>query len=285
MARNMSPTVRKRRLAYELRRLRESAGLTIEEVGEKLECSASKISRIETMRVGVTPRDARDLLELYGVPAGQGEELVQLAREARRKGWWEEYGDVVTSPFLGLEAEASSLRAYNAMVIPGLLQTEQYIRALIREGDPHMPASEAERRVSVRMARKALLADDYPPDLRVVLDEAALRRPVGGAEIMRLQIEHLISVTGRPNITLQVIPFSAGSYPGMGGPFVIMAFANPADSDVIYVESAKSSFFLESPDDVENYALRFGDMAATALSQEETVQLLAHVAMGLGRPR
>jgi transcriptional regulator with XRE-family HTH domain len=277
----MSPTVRKRRLAYELRRLREAAGLTIEEVGEKLECSASKISRVETMRVGVTPRDARDLLELYGVSTEQGDELVQLAREARRKGWWEAYSDVITSPFLGLEAEASSLRTYNAMLIPGLLQTEEYIRALIREGAPCMPASEAERRVAVRMARKALLTDEHPPDLWVVLDEGALRRPVGGPAVMRRQIEHLVAVSARPNITLQVIPFSAGSYPGMGGPFVIMAFANPADSDVVYVESAKNSFFLESPDDVDNYALRFGDMAATAMSKDESVRLLADVAGGL----
>lgn len=280
MARNMSPTVRKRRLAYELRRLREAAGLTIEEVGEKLECSASKISRIETTRVGVTPRDARDLLELYGVPAERGEELVQLARDARRKGWWEAYGDIVTNPFVGLEAEASSLRTYNAMLIPELLQTEGYIRALIHEGSPRMPASDAERRISVRLARKALLADAHPPDLWVVLDEAVLRRPVGGSEVMRGQLEHLIAASARENITVQVIPFSAGSYAGMGSSFVIIAFTNPADSDVVYVESTKNSFFLECPEDVDNYALRFADMAAKAMSHEESVRLFTAVMMG-----
>ncbi|GAA3435823.1 hypothetical protein GCM10018954_054300 [Kutzneria kofuensis] len=222
-----SPTVRKRRLASELRRLREAAGLTIEDVGEKLECSPSKISRIETLRVGVTPRDVRDMLLLYGVPEEQREYLVQIAREARIKGWWESFGDVGRGAFLGFEAEAAILRTYNAMLVPGLAQSEAYIRALIAEGAPDMSPDEAERRITMRLTRKRILEREDPPRVSFVLDESVLRRPVGGPEVMRTQLEHLVDLSTRPNVTFQVIPFAHRSYPGMGASFVIMEFPDP----------------------------------------------------------
>src|SRR5882724_818212 len=157
MTRGQSPTVRRRRLASELRRLREAAKLTIDEVGEKLECSASKISRIETGHVGVTPRDVRDLLDLYNVPVDQLEALVQLSREARKKGWWHAYHEVFTGAFIGLESDASTLRAFQALLVPGLLQTEDYIRAVIRSIRPGWTEADVERRVAARMERQRLL--------------------------------------------------------------------------------------------------------------------------------
>src|SRR6184192_417707 len=165
MARGQSPTVRRRRLASELRRLREAADLTIDEVGEKLECSASKISRIETGHVGVTPRDARDMLALYGITGDEKEALVQLAREARKKGWWHAYNEVFTGAFVGLESDASSLHTHQALLVPGLLQTEGYIRAVVRATRPDAPEMEVERRVRARLTRqKLLLSEPNPPE-------------------------------------------------------------------------------------------------------------------------
>ncbi|AHI00355.1 helix-turn-helix transcriptional regulator [Kutzneria viridogrisea] len=278
MTREPSPTVRKRRLASELRRLREAAGLTIEDVGEKLECSPSKISRIETLRVGVTPRDVRDMLLLYGVPEEQREYLVQIAREARIKGWWESFGDVGRGAFLGFEAEAAILRTYNAMLVPGLAQTEAYTRALIREGAPDMSAEEAERRIAMRMTRKRILDRQDPPRVSFVLDEAILRRPVGSPEVMRAQLDHLVELAERPNVSFQVIPFAHGSYPGMGSSFVIMEFPDPADRDVVYVEGTVDGQFQENADEVDYYTMLWGHLVASGLCAKDTVAFIADAA-------
>lgn len=229
MTRGQGPTVRRRRLASELRRLRERAELTIDEVGEKLECSASKISRIETGHVGVTPRDARDMLELYGVRGDEQEALVQLAREARKRGWWHAYNEVFTGAFVGLEADASSLRAFQALLVPGLLQTERYARAVIHAMRPDAADAEIERRVAARMTRQRLLSDPSPPEYWAVVDEAVLRRVVGGAEVMAEQLGRLADVAQLPHVTIQVVPFGAGAHPGMEGPFLILGFPEQAD--------------------------------------------------------
>ncbi|HEV8558203.1 MAG TPA: helix-turn-helix transcriptional regulator [Actinophytocola sp.] len=282
MARGNSPTVRRRRLASELRRLREAAGLTIDEVGDKLECSASKISRIETGHVGVTPRDVRDMLELYPIDADQREALVQLAREARKKGWWHAYNEVFTGSFVGLESDASSLHAHQALLVPGLLQTEDYTRAVHKAIRPDQPDEEIERRVLARLARQNLLADPQPPEYWAIIDEAVLHRVVGGPEIMRAQLNRLIEAAELPHVTLQVVPFGAGAHAGMEGPFLILGFPEQADPDVVYVENTTTGSYLEDPSDVYRYTLMFDHLRASALNTSETLRMVREAADRLG---
>ncbi|HET9138006.1 helix-turn-helix transcriptional regulator [Actinophytocola sp.] len=278
MARGNSPTVRRRRLASELRRLREAARLTIDEVGEKLECSASKISRIETGHVGVTPRDVRDMLELYALPEDQREVLVQLAREARKKGWWHAYNEVFTGAFVGLESDASSLRAYQALLVPGLLQTEDYTRAVIKAIAPDHSDEIVERRVTARQSRQKLLTDPQPPEYWVIMDEAVLNRTVGGKEVMRGQLLRLLETAEMPHVTLQVLPFDAGAHAGMEGPFMILGFPEQADPDVVYVENTTAGSYLEEPSDVHRYTLMFDHLRATALKPADTLLMVKQAA-------
>jgi transcriptional regulator with XRE-family HTH domain len=280
MASEHSPTVRRRRLALELRRLREAAGLTCEEVADHLECSASKISRVETGRVSVSPRDVRDMLELYGVPAEQRESLVQLARDSRQKGWWHAYSDAIMPQFatyLGLESAASEIRIYEVNLIPGLLQTEDYARAVIRAGAMNSPSEDVERRVALRMARQPALTRDNPPKIWSVLDEAALRRRVGGTELMRLQLEHLLAQAALPNVAVQVIPFTGGAHPAMGRPFVILVFPERVDTDVVYLEDLTSALYVEDVAEVDRYNVFFNHLRATALSFDDSAALVASV--------
>jgi len=278
MTRGQGPTVRRRRLASELRRLREAADLTIDEVSEKLECSASKVSRIETGHVGVTPRDARDMLELYGIAGDEQEALVQLAREARKRGWWHAYNEVFTGTFVGLEADASSLRAFQALLVPGLLQTERYARAVIRAMRPDAEEAEIRRRVAARMARQELLTDPSPPEYWAVIDEAVLHRTVGSAEVMAEQLYRMVTMAARANVTVQVVPFGAGAHPGMEGPFLVMGFPELADTDVVYVDSTSSGLYLEEPPDVRRYALMFDHLRAAALKPDDSVEVIAEAA-------
>ncbi|GAB3466457.1 helix-turn-helix domain-containing protein [Actinophytocola sediminis] len=278
MARGPSPTVRRRRLASELRRLRDAAELTIDEVGEKLECSASKISRIETGHVGVTPRDVRDMLEVYGIDNDERDALVQLAREARKKGWWHAYNEVFTGSFVGLESDAASLRTHQALLVPGLLQTEGYARAVHRAIRPDATEGEVDLRVKARSARQKLLTDQSPPEYWAVLDEAVLYRTVGGADIMREQLNRLVELAGLPHVTLQVVPFSSGAHAGMEGPFLILGFPEQADPDVVYVENTTTGVYLEQPSDVYRYTLMFDHLRAAALKPDDTVALVAQVA-------
>lgn len=277
MTRNQGPTVRRRRLASELRRLRDVAELTIDEVGEKLECSASKVSRIETGHVGVTPRDARDMLELYGVTGNEKEALVQLARQARTRGWWHAYNEVFTGTFVGLEADASSLRAFQALLVPGLLQTDQYARAVIKAMRPSAEESEIERRVDARMTRQQLLVDDAPPEYWAVIDEAVLHRMVGGVDVMSEQLDRLLRMSKLPHVTLQIVPFNAGAHPGMEGPFLIIGFPEQADPDVVYVDNTSSGFYLETPADVRRYTLMFDHLRAAARKPDDSIDMIAEV--------
>jgi transcriptional regulator with XRE-family HTH domain len=278
MARGPSPTVRRRRLAGELRRLREAAELTIDEVGEKLECSASKISRIETGHVGVTPRDVRDLLEVYGIEDDGREALVQLAREARMKGWWHAYNEVFTGSFVGLESDATSLHTHQALLVPGLLQTEGYTRAVIRAIRPDADEAEVERRVAGRVTRQRLLTDPHPPAYWAVIDEAVLHRTVGGPAIMRAQLERLVELAALPHVTLQVVPFTAGGHAGMESPFLILGFPEQADPDVVYVEYTTTGVYLEQPSDVHRYTLMFDHLRAAALKPDDTVVMVEQAA-------
>jgi transcriptional regulator with XRE-family HTH domain len=275
-----SPTVRRRRLALELRRLREAARLTCEEVAEHLECSASKISRVETGRVSVAPRDVRDMLELYGVPADQRESLVQLARDSRQKGWWHAYSDTMQpqmATYIGLESAASEIRIYEVSLIPGLLQTEDYARAVIRAGMVNSPAEDIERRVALLMARQPAVVRDDPPKVWAVLDEAALRRRVGGSGLMRLQLEHLLAQAALPNVAVQVIPFAGGAHPAMGRPFIILVFPERVDTDVVYLEDLTSALYLEDVAEVDRYNVFFNHLRATALSFDDSAALITSV--------
>ncbi len=280
MASAQSPTVRRRRLALELRRLREAAKLTCEEVAEQLECSASKISRVETGRVSVSPRDVRDMLEIYGVPEDQRDSLVQLARESRQKGWWHAYGDSVQPHFatyLGLESAASEIRIYEVNLIPGLLQTEDYARAVISAGMVNSPRDDIERQVALRMERQRLTRTS-PPKVWAVLDEAALRRQVGGAEVMRVQLEYLRELSGLRNVSLQVIPFGGGAHPAHG-PAVRHPgrSARSVDPDVVYLEDLTSALWVENVDEVDRYNVFFNHLRATALSFDDSAALMTAV--------
>jgi transcriptional regulator with XRE-family HTH domain len=273
-----SPTVRRRRLALELRRLREAAKLTCEEVADQLECSASKISRVETGRVSVSPRDVRDMLEIYGVPELQRDPLVQLARESRQKGWWHAYADSLqphVATYLGMESAASDIRIYEVNLIPGLLQTEEYARAVLTAGAVSSPRSDVERQVALKMERQRLAMNS--PNVWAVLDEAALRRQVGGPEVMRVQLEYLRELGGLRNVRLQVIPFGGGAHPAMGRPFVILAFGEEADPDVVYLKNLTGALWVENVEEVDRYNVFFNHLQATALSFENSAALMTAV--------
>jgi len=272
--------VRRRRLAAELRRLREAAQLTCDEVAARLDCSASKISRIETGRVLVSPRDARDLLAIYGVPEEQRGTFIQLARESRQKGWWHTWGDVQPhfATYLGMESEASEIRQYAVARIPILLQTEDYARAVVtgsRLGTGRYPVP-ADRVVEMLMERQRL-ARVSPPTMQAVLDEAALRRHVGGREVMRRQIEHLIELSSMKTMVLQFIPFTSGAHVSLDLPFVILAFPDPADRDVAAVGYPTGILWLEDAAEVLSYNTFFRHLQAVALSPRESGTLMTSV--------
>ncbi len=274
-----SPTVRRRRLAFELRRLREAAKLTCEDVAAQLECSASKISRIETARVTVSPRDARDLLGIYGVPDDQRDGLIQLARESRQKGWWHAYGDSVHPHFatyLGMESAASQIKQVNLTRIPVLLQTENYAREVIAAGRMSRSLPADDRSVELIMERQRL-ARASPPEVWDVLDEAALRRQVGGREVMRQQIEHLIELTTTPDMFLQVMPFSSGAHVAMDLPFVIMGFPDPADPEVVCIGHQTGVLWIEDLAEVHQYNMFFHHMQASALSLDDSAAFMISV--------
>jgi transcriptional regulator with XRE-family HTH domain len=280
MAVEHSPAVRRRRLALELRRLREASRLTCEEVADHLECSASKISRVETGRVSVSPRDVRDILDLYGVPAARRESLVQLARDSRQKGWWHAFSDTMPPQFaayVGLESAACEIRIYEVSLIPELLQTEDYARAVIRSGMMNSPREDVERQVALRMARQPAITRDNPPKIWALLDEAALRRQVGDAGVMRRQLEHLLARAAMPNVAVQVIPFGGGAHPAMGRPFIILVFPEREDTDVVYLEDLTRALYLEDVADVDRYNVLFNHLRAVALSPGDSSLLITSI--------
>ncbi|MBO4204560.1 helix-turn-helix domain-containing protein [Micromonospora echinofusca] len=278
MTERRSPTIRRRRLGAELRRQREAAGITIEVVAEHLECSASKISRIETGHTSATPRDVRDMLQIYGVSDEESEELVQIAREARQKGWWHPYSTVLTGAYVGLEAAASSIRAYEQQVVPGLLQTEEYTKAMILGARTDISAGQIDQMVRVRLGRQSLLSQDDPIDLWVVLDEAVVSRPVGGDAVMRAQLRHLVETANLPNVTIQLLPFEVGAHAGMDGSFAILDFPEAGDPDVVYAENATGGLFLEKSDELQKYIFIFDHIRAAAIRPDESIALIAKMA-------
>ncbi len=272
-----SPTMRRRRLAAELLRLREAAGLTQEEVAGRLEWDPSKLSRIENRQVGIIARDLRKLLDMYGVTdVEQREGYFAMAREGKQRAWWQSYGDVIPSEYgtlIGLETEAVTISSYGQELVPGLLQTADYARAVIRAFRPDDTADEITRRVEVRLARQAVLARDDPPRLWAVISEAVVRRAVGGQAVMAEQLRALASERERSVVTVQVLPFSAGEHPAMAGSFVILDFPDPEPA-AVYLENASSALYLERISDVQRYAGMFRFVQAAALGPKESRDML-----------
>jgi hypothetical protein len=252
------PTVRRIRLGSQLRRLREASGVSREEAGYLIRASESKISRMELGRVGFKVRDVVDLLVRYGVEdEAEREALVTLARQANAPAWWHQYSDLLPTWFqtyLGLEEAASVLRVYEVQFIPGLLQTVDYMRAIMTRARPRASESEIERRVRMRQNRQQMFARADGPHLWAVIDEAALRRPIGGTEVFRAQVKHLIAMADEPKITLQVVPFRLGAHSAESGAFTIMRFPAPDLPDVVYVEQLTGALYLEKSEDVDSYS-------------------------------
>jgi len=251
------PTVLRILLGAQLRRLRERQRITLEDAGKRIRASHSKISRMETGRVGFKDRDIADLLTLYGVTDEEERETLRaLARRANVPGWWHDYSDVLPhwfEAYVGLEEVAIQIRAYEVQFFPGLLQTEDYARAVILLGHDGATAREIERRVRLRMARQSVLDRDDPPNVWAVIDEAVLRRPAGSPDVMRGQLTHLAQMAERPNITIQIIPFQTGGHSAAGGPFSILRFAEPDLPDVVYLEQLTSALYLDKPEAVDSY--------------------------------
>jgi transcriptional regulator with XRE-family HTH domain len=272
------PTVRGRRLARELRRLRETQELTLQEVADRLDWSRATVSRLETGQTRPKPGDIADLLDLYGVPSPGRDALINLAREAGQRGWWTAYADVFTGSYVALEDEASLIRAWDTQLIHGLLQTEDYSRAVITAGRMLPGPTEIERRIDARKARQKLLDRDEAPRVHLIIDESVLHRPIGGRPVMRAQLEALAEFAARPRIDLQVLPYETGAHAGLDGRFTILSFPNPADPDIAYVEGTMGDVYLESAEAIATHGDRFDRVAAASLPPEDSAHLIAEAA-------
>ncbi|MFD9255351.1 helix-turn-helix domain-containing protein [Streptomyces bottropensis] len=280
MASNVNPTVRRRRLGQELRRLRELKGMTAEEVAERLLVSQSKISRLENGRRSISQRDVRDLCGVYEVEDQRVvDSLMQMAKDSRQQGWWHAFGDVPYSVYIGLETDAASLRVYDPQVVPGLLQTRPYAEALIAGALPETTPADIDKRVQVRLRRQERIsAPESPLRLWTVLDESALRRVVGNRSLVREQLEHLVEQSQLPHVTVQVIPFDMGAHPGLNGQYAILEFPDASDSSVVYIEGVTSDLYLEKPADVQKYSVMYEHLRAQALNVDQSRQLIADIA-------
>lgn len=280
----IGPTVRRRRLGSELRRLREARAIKLEEVADQLGLAASTLSRIETGKAPTKTAYLTSLLEMYGVTdPGQRQILIDMAREGHRKGWWAVYDDVLPTGFgiyVGLEAEASGLRIYETQVVHGLLQTADYAKAVLREVHKRDSPEQVQRLAELRMKRQELLDRGDPPDLWLILDEAVLRRPMGGPEVMREQLNRVAEASQWPNVTLQVLPFSSGAHPALCGPFSIIEFPERSDPDVVYVDSWGGPIYLEKDRDVRACAEAFDRLRAAAMSPGDSAALASKLAGG-----
>jgi transcriptional regulator with XRE-family HTH domain len=263
-----------------LRRLREAATLTGEEAAVKLKWSPSKISRIETGRVAVSVGDLQHLLDLYEVAGSLRERLIELARTAGQRGWWDAYSDAMTSGYstlIALEADAESERHFAPIIVPGLLQTERYAHEITRRSLLFAPAGEIARLSQVRMNRQKVLTRINPLKLHVILDEGALRRQIGSAEVMREQFSRLIEMAGRPNITLQVLPLTAGPHLALTGVFTIVRFPEKVALEVVFLQNLTSDLFIENEVEVYRYGLAFENLCELALDERESIAMITQV--------
>ena len=276
-----SPTFRRRLLARELRKLRNERGLTNAQVADGMDVRQPWISRIETGVRGIQVKDLKRLLDLYGVePGDYRDKLVSLAREARQRGWWHAYRDVLPpryAEYIGLETEADEICNFEPLSVPGLLQTEDYARAMIAGGLGEMTESEVERRVEVRVARQSIMTKSPPPRLWFIIDEAALRREVGGGPVMRAQLLHILDQAKLPRVKVQVLPLTAGAHPGTAGSFAVIRFAQATDP-VPYIETIAGDLYLERPEEIKTCSLAWSFLTAKAIGPDESLALIAKVA-------
>ncbi|GLI02078.1 transcriptional regulator [Phytohabitans aurantiacus] len=266
-----SPTVRRRRIARELRQLRERAGMNLEQAARQLDMSKSNLSRIENAQIGIKPRDVRAALALYQVTGVDAEALIEIARGAQQRGWWQNYSDVLPVWFefyVGLEAEAAAIWTYEAETVPGLMQTEDYARAVyqITAGE-----DDIDKKVAARIRRQDVLHRESPLEVSAVLNEAVLLRSVGGDRVMSRQLDHLVELSELPNVTIQVLPFESGGHPAMTTPYVIISFPDAADDPVVYLENLTNGQALEEQDHVRGYTLVHERLRKMALPPDESI--------------
>ena len=276
------PTVLRMILGSQLRRFREAAGVPPEQAGYEIRASRSKISRMEHGRVGFKSRDVADLLTLYGVQDEQVRaSMLALAEQASTPGWWSKYDDILPDWFevyLGLEGAASVIRTFELQFVYGLFQTGEYARAVTALGNETASAEEIDRRVSVRLTRQSLLTSPEPPQVWSVMDEAVLRRPIGGLTVMRAQLAHLLDVASLPQVTVQVVPFAQGGHAAAGGSFSVLRFAEPEVPDIVYIEQLTSALYLDSREEVDHYLEVMDTLSAQALSPARSASFLAEIA-------
>jgi transcriptional regulator with XRE-family HTH domain len=279
-----SPTVWRRWLAFELARLRREAGLDQKDVAKALRCTVGKVSYYETAERPVVVRDLEEvLLPLYKVAEDRWPTYVQAAKDSRKKGWWESYGSITLPSWfslsVGLEQGASQVHSFDALVVPGLLQTRDYAEAVARRGTAERTDEEIERHIDLRLARQAVLArKPNPLRLWTVMDEGVLRRVVGGRDTMRNQLAHLANVARQPKITVQVLPYAHGAHAGLQGPFRIFGFPWTADPGVASIEHRSGAFYLEQPHEIEAHTVAFEHLCALALSPDESVKMIEDIA-------
>lgn len=287
MGRRISPTVRRRRLAMELRQLRDEADIKASDVAKELGCSAGKISQMETCRVSISVPDTKAMLEMYGITGEYRDALVELARTAKQRGWWLPYADTMRpwfQQYVGFETETSVARAYQSEYVPGLLQTDEYQRSLavaergvLAADGKSWSEEELDQLVALRKGRQELLAGEDTPRFWFILNEAVLRRWVGTPEIMHAQLNRLLEVGRQDNVTIQVLAFASGAHVAMTGPFMLLEFLEPIDPDVVYVEHLTGARYIEDADEVKRYRLAIEDLMASALSRTRSASLIREV--------
>lgn len=271
-----SPTLRRRELGALLRALRNEQGFTVDQVAERLLCSPSKVSRMETGQRGVTLRDVRDLCGIYGVTdENRVAHLMDLAREGKQQGWWQSY-DLDYATYVGLEEAAIALSYFQSSIVPGILQTRGYAWAMHERGWQEYPPGRIDEHVDVRMRRQRLLTREPPLNVAVVLDEAVLHREVGGPAVMAEQLGHLVDVAKLPSVSIQVIPFSAGAHPAMDSMFDILEFDGSLPS-VVYVEGLMGWLYIERAPDISRYVRVFERLRSIALAPKESIELILEV--------
>jgi transcriptional regulator with XRE-family HTH domain len=275
----------RRKLGIELRRLREAVKMTADEAAEQLELSASTISRSETGKVNVHPRDVDAMLRIYGLTDERKREaLLALARKSRERGWWHAYRNVLAPDVvshISIEDGANQIRSFQTMLVPGLLQTEEYSRAVAAIFPRPEPPEVVDQQVEIRQRRQEILRRHDEVPLHVILDESVLRRPIGGDTVMRKQLLHLLELTESLNVTLQVAAYEAGAYAGLGGPFTLFGFAEPMDLAIVHVENQRSFFLIEDEDDIRHYDVVFQRVQKAALPVAESSALVKRIAEGL----
>jgi transcriptional regulator with XRE-family HTH domain len=272
-----SPTVRGRRLVREVERLRRGRGLSMEAAAGRLGWSLSKLYRLENGKSRITTDDLADMLDAYGVRSPDRDALIQLCRDARKRGWWTAYADVFTGSYISMESEASSIRMHAQVVVPGLFQTATYAREVISATQPGISETDANRKVAARLARQeALFARNDPPSAHAIVDEAVLRRQVGGRSATGAQLKAIAVAAGRPGVTIQVVPFSSGANAGMDGKFTLLDF--PEDPPVAYVEGLMGDIYLEAADETDRFHAAWARLASQALTPAASLRMIRELA-------